>query len=61
MASDPDGQIATYRFEALEAGKPVITQLVESDNTVFDLSRFPGRHTYNFQDGADDLFLYHPH
>lgn len=58
VASDPDGQISTYRFEALEAGKPVLTQLVETDNTVFDLSRFPGRHTYNFRvTVSDDLFL----
>jgi len=57
-AEDPDGTLSTYKFEALEAGKTMMTQVVESNITVFDLSRFPGAHTYNFRvTVSDDRFL----
>lgn len=57
-ADDADGTLSTFKFEALEAGQSLMTQVVQNNSTVFDLSRFAGKHEYNFRvTVSDDRFL----
>lgn len=53
-ASDPDGTIESYRFEVLERGRSVLSQVVNQAETSFNLSQFPGTHTYNFRVTVSD-------
>ena len=57
-AEDLDGTLSTFKFEALEAGQTMMTQVVQTNSTAFDLSRFAGKHVYNFRvTVSDDRFL----
>ena len=48
-AEDKDGKIESYRFEVLENGRSVLTQLVTRDQASFNLAQYPGPHLYNFR------------
>lgn len=57
QAEDADGRITSYKFEALEGGKTVLTQVVTSSEAILDLSRFAGEHEYQFRvTVTDDRF-----
>ncbi len=53
-ANDPDGNIESYRFEVLENGRSILSQLVSTPEANFNLSQFPGLHTYDFRVTAID-------
>ena len=53
-AEDPDGDIESYRFEVLENGRSLLTQLVTQSEASFNLSQFPGEHTFSFRVTAID-------
>lgn len=48
-ATDEDGEIVEYRFEVIENGRVVLAQISDFDETSFDLTQFPGKHTYRFR------------
>jgi|GEM_PF-5161702 len=57
QAEDADGDITSYKFEALEGGRTVLAQVVNANSTVLDLSRFAGSHDYTFRvTVTDDRF-----
>lgn len=57
QARDPDGTIDHYKFEVLEAGAVVQTQVVFRPDTIFDLSHLSGERAYDFRvTVADDRF-----
>jgi PKD repeat protein len=63
-ANDPDGEIEQYRFEVLEFGKNVDTQISSLPQAIFNLEQKPGTHIYTLRvtardnDGEETTFLY---
>jgi len=53
-ASDLDGTIENYRFEMLEFGSSVSTQMTTQSEAIFGLGQFTGDHVFSFRVTATD-------
>ena len=49
IVEDVDGELSNYKFEVLERGKIILSQIVQTPETYFSLGNYSGAHVYSFR------------